>query len=169
MKHHRSHHPFLFFSSAEKKKIVQAIRAAEQHTSGEIRVHLDRGGREDFAARAQTIFEKLGMTRCRERNGVLIFFALAERRFVILGDQGIHAKVPQGFWDEIAAKMQQDFEQDRFADGILGAIQAAGAKLQAYFPALDRNPMVSARSWRLDVSDFADRNPNELPDEISFS
>ena len=150
MKHQRSHHPFLFFSSKERKKIVQAIRAAEQHTSGEIRVHLDRGGRHDLMERAREIFEKTGMPRCRQRNGVLIFFSLAQRRFVILGDQGIHAKVPQGFWDGLATSMQQAFQQDRFADGIIYAIQAAGETLKTYFHATARNP-------------------NELPDEISFS
>ena len=150
MRQHRSHHPFLFFSGAEKKKIVEAIRAAEAQTTGEIRVHVDRGGRKELMARAREIFEKTGMARCRERNGVLIFFSLAERGFAILGDQGIHAKVPESFWNDMILRMQEDFKQNRFADGIIHAIQTAGEKLKTCFPA-------------------AGRNPNELPDEISFS
>ncbi len=150
MGHHRSHHPFLFFSSSEKKKILHAIREAECETTGEIRVHVDRGGRKEFMARAHEIFKKTGMDRCRERNGILIFFSLTQRKFVILGDQGIHAKVPEGFWSAIALRIQQDFQRDHFADGIIHAIHEVGAKLKTYYPA-------------------AGQNSNELPDEISFS
>ncbi|PIQ81768.1 MAG: hypothetical protein COV76_07100 [Candidatus Omnitrophica bacterium CG11_big_fil_rev_8_21_14_0_20_64_10] len=150
MKVERSKNPALFFSNAERARIVQAIREAEKRTSGEIRVHLERKAREPFYDHAKEIFEKVGMTRTRERNGVLIFIGLASRRFALLGDRGISEKVPADFWGAIVSAMEADFKEDRFADGIVRAVVSAGEKLGACFPCR-----------RDDI--------NELPDEISFS
>jgi len=146
----RSKNPALFFSKAEKQAIIQAIRAAEKKTSGEIRVHLERKARENFYEHGKEIFKKIGMTKTKERNGVLIFIGLASRRFAIFGDQGIHEKVPENFWEDIAAQMQSDFKEDHFAKGITRAITAAGEQLQTYFP-YERDDI------------------NELSDDISFS
>ncbi|MBN1586061.1 MAG: TPM domain-containing protein [Candidatus Omnitrophica bacterium] len=142
--------PALFFSQTEKQAIRRAVRGAEMKTSGEIRVHLERKAREPFLENAEEVFEKTGMTRTAERNGVLIFIGLASRRYAILGDKGIHEKVPEGFWDKIAQQMGEEFRQDRFADGVVAAVEQIGERLQEYFP-----------YQRDDV--------NELPDEISYS
>lgn len=150
MKVERSKNPALFFSKAERERIVQAIREAEKKTSGEIRVHLERRAREPFDEHAREVFEKIGMTRTLERSGVLIFIGLASRRFALLGDRGIHEKVPEDFWKAIVSAMEAEFREDRFADGIVRAVTVAGEKLGAYFP-YDRTDV------------------NELPDEISFS
>lgn len=147
----RSKNPALFFSEAEKKRIIKAIVEAELQTSGEIRVHLERKARPHFFEHAKEIFAKLGMTKTEARNGVLIFIGIASRRFAILGDEGIHQKVPENFWDEIARKMQEDFKQDLFADGICHAVETTGEQLRKYFPY------------------EGERDLNELPDEISFS
>jgi len=150
MKLVRDKNPSLFFSKKEKTAIIQAVQSAELKTSGEIRVHLERRAREPFFEHAREIFEKIGMTNTKDRNGVLIFMGLASRRFAILGDKGSHERVPEGFWDDIALQMTQEFEKDLFADGIIKAIQLIGEKLQQYFP-------------------FERDDVNELPDEISFS
>jgi uncharacterized membrane protein len=87
------------------------------------------------------------MTKTALRNGVLIFIASEHHRFVILGDRGIHEKVPPGFWDEIAAKLTIRFKNGEFTDGIVEAINAAGEHLKQYFPR-------------------ATGDVNELPDQI---
>ncbi len=150
MKVQRSTDPFLFFSGQEKNAIVAAIREAEKKTSGEIRVHLERKADSDILAHAAREFERLGMTRTEARNGVLIFMGVKSRRFAVLGDRGIHEKVPAGFWDEIAAGMAAAFREDRFADGLAAAIRQIGGKLGQYFP-------------------YERTDLNELPDEISYS
>lgn len=146
----RDKNPILFFSSAEKKRILEAIQNAERVTSGEIRVHLERKAREPFYEHAQEVFEKLGMTKTAERNGVLIFINLAAGQFAVLGDRGINEKVPDNFWQSIAAEMQAHFKEDRFADGICAAVLAAGEKLREYFP-------------------FERTDINELSNNISYS
>ena len=124
-----------FLEKLDQDRIVKAIQDAEGQTSGEIRIHVQpkaTGG--DLYTVATKTFERLGMTKTALRNGVLLFIATEEQRFVILGDKGIDDKVPAGFWDEIAAKLTIRFKNGEFTDGIVEAIQAAGVHLGEYFP-----------------------------------
>ena len=124
-----------FLERLDQPRIIAAIQSAERETSGEIRIHVQPkavGG--DIRTVAEKTFERLGMTKTALRNGVLLFIATEEYRFVILGDKGINEKVPAGFWDEIAAKLTIRFKNAEFTDGIVEAITAAGGQLGHYFP-----------------------------------
>ena len=129
---------------------MEEIRKAEERTSGEIRVHLDRHSGEDVLAKARKIFVQLGMNRTHHRNGVLIYLATDHRKFAIVGDEGIHRAVPENYWEDVKEEMQKQFRQGEFLAGLCLGIQRIGEKLQAYFPA---------------EKDDGD----ELPDEISES
>lgn len=127
-----------FLAKLDQKRITDAIAAAERRTSGEIRVHVQPivvGG--EIRDVAERTFERLGMTKTALRNGVLLFIACEEQRFVILGDHGIDEKVPAGFWDDIAAKLTIRFRAGEFTDGIVEAIHSAGEELLHYFPRSD--------------------------------
>lgn len=124
-----------FLERLNHQRIVAAIHEAEGETSGEIRIHVQpkaTGG--DIRTVAERTFERLGMTKTALRNGVLLFIATEEQRFVILGDKGIDEKVPAGFWDEIAAKLTIRFRNGELTDGIVEAVIAAGEHLKQYFP-----------------------------------
>lgn len=124
-----------FLAALDQKRITTAIATAEQQTAGEIRVHVQprvTGG--DIRAVAERTFERLGMTKTVLRNGVMLFIASEENRFVILGDKGIDEQVPAGFWDEIAAKLTIRFKGGEFTEGIVDAVHAAGEQLKTYFP-----------------------------------
>jgi uncharacterized membrane protein len=123
-----------FIASLDQPRIVEAINTAEQLTSGEIRVHVQPRAGGEIRNVAERTFERLGMTRTALRNGVLLFIACEEQRFVILGDDGINSKVPSGFWDEIAARLTIRFQHREFTDGIVEAIHSAGEELRHYFP-----------------------------------
>ena len=123
-----------FLATLDQQRIVAAIGTAEKMTSGEIRVHIQPKARGEIREVAERTFERLGMTKTALRNGVLLFIACEEQRFVILGDSGINDKVPAGFWDEIAAKLTIRFKQGEFTDGIVEAIHSAGEELRHYFP-----------------------------------
>lgn len=126
--------PATFLAPVEEEQVLAAIQAFERRTSGEIRVHLEGGAVPDVRAAATRAFERLGMTRTRERNGVLLFVAVQEHAFAVLGDAGIDARVPPGFWDEITRDMAAAFREHRFAEGLLRGINAAGEQLAAHFP-----------------------------------
>jgi uncharacterized membrane protein len=123
-----------FINQLRHDDIVTAIRAAEQKTSGEIRVFISRKIVADPVAAAQAQFERLGMTKTRHRNGVLIFVAPTARKFAILGDEGVHQKCGDEFWRAVAAKMSGHFVKAEFTAGIVHGIHQAGELLAAHFP-----------------------------------
>ena len=130
----RSSFPARFLTETEKSAIVAAIGDAESKTSGEIRVHLDRKSKGDPQGAAKRVFEKIGMDRTAEKNGVLFYVAVADHTFAVIGDAGIDAKVEKDFWDRVSEQMLAAFKEDKFGDGLAAAIRMAGEKLAAAFP-----------------------------------
>lgn len=122
------------FTDEENRQIVESIRQAELETSGEIRVHLESRCFGDPVKKAIKIFEKIGMHRTQARNGVLIYLAIASKKFSIIGDKGIDEKVPSGFWNETVKKMQDCFMKGNFSEGLKAGIEDAGKKLKEFFP-----------------------------------
>ena len=139
-----------FFSKEQQAQILASVREAENETSGEIRVHIESKLKGDVLDRAAWLFKKLGMHKTAERNGVLFYLAVTDKKFAIIGDAGIHAKVPDGFWDDISTLLTKNFKEGKFTEGLSEGILLAGKHLKIHFP------------HRKD-------DVNELPDEISFN
>jgi uncharacterized membrane protein len=99
---------------------------------------------------AEKAFVRLGMTRTAERNGILFFVVPSRRAFVVLGDEGIHARVGQEFWDAVAAAISARFKAGDFTGGLVHGVTEAGTQLAAHFPYQ------------------GERDRNELPDEVEF-
>ncbi len=137
------------FTTEQEAAVIAAIQEAEAKTSGEVRVHIEKNCRSDVMKEAVRTFRKLGMHRTAARNGVLIFLAPERREFAIIGDEGINAVVPPGFWNEERDLMGSFFREGLMAEGICAAVAGVGEKLKAHFP-------------------IADDDENELPDEISY-
>jgi uncharacterized membrane protein len=126
-----------FFSSLPKidhPRVVAAITTAEQHTSGEIRVVIARHRAADPVAAATKQFERLGLTRTRHRNAVLIFVAPRSRTFAVIGDTAVHEKCGDAFWLELTAAMTGHFKREDFTGGLVHGVERAGALLAAHFP-----------------------------------
>lgn len=138
-----------FLTKEQEMAIVQAIAEAEKATSGEIRVHLEKSCNGNVLDCAAQVFKKLEMHKTALRNGVLFYLAVNDRKFAILGDAGINAKVPEGFWDQIKETMLEYFAKEDFSNGLIQGIKMAGNKLKMYFP-------------------IAAGDTNELSNEISF-
>ncbi len=123
-----------FLSKEEEQEIVEAIRIAEQNTSGEIRVHLEKTSNGDVLNRAIEVFHHLKMNNTKEQNGVLIYIAVEDKAFAIYGDKGINDVVPDNFWDSTKDVMQSYFKRGNFKQGISEGVLKAGKQLKAYFP-----------------------------------
>jgi uncharacterized membrane protein len=136
-------HPKKFFSLEEQERIVEEVRKAEDRTSGEVRVHLDCCSRESPLEKAKMVFHRLGMTRTKARNGVLIYLATEDRKFAILGDEGIHRVVPENYWEDVKEEMQKKFREGEICEGVCLGVREIGEKLKAYFPVEkdDRNEL----------------------------
>jgi uncharacterized membrane protein len=138
------------FSPEEKAQIVAAIQSAETRTSGEIQVHIENHCKGQVLDRAAEIFEMLKMYQTKDRNGVLIYLAVLDHKFAILGDAGINAVVPADFWESTKELMASHFRQGKFTQGLIEGIQLAGNQLGTHFP-FNRSS-----------------DKNELSDEVSF-
>ncbi|MBM3164579.1 MAG: TPM domain-containing protein [Bacteroidetes bacterium] len=121
-------------SKEQKNTIVKTIQQAESFTSGEIRVYLNRTGSDSPMEKATKTFERLGMTRTQERNGVLIYLCFSRHQIAILGDQGINEKVPAGFWDDIYLLLAEHFKKGDFTEGICKAVLKIGENLSIFYP-----------------------------------
>lgn len=124
-----------FLNRLEHDRIVAAIAAAEEKTSGEIRVHIHHRKVADPLAAGAKIFEKLGMTKTAHRHGVLLFVAPKSKNFAVLGDKGIHEKCGKDFWEAVAAALRDRFRTGKFTDGIVAAVETVGDRLRSHFPA----------------------------------
>lgn len=99
-----------------------------------VRLVPDRIKAERVARRAREQFLLRGLHRTRDRAGVLLFVAVAERRVELIADEGIHARVPPGTWDSIVAGFTAAVRERRIAEGFTAAIGAVAAVLDAHFP-----------------------------------
>ncbi|MBL7980450.1 MAG: TPM domain-containing protein [Flavobacteriales bacterium] len=138
-----------FLSNAERERIAQAIGEAERLTSGEIRVHLEDHIEDDVLDHAAFVFEELGMHRTDQRNGVLIYVCVADRKVAVIGDKGINERVPEGFWTDVVAVLKLHFAAGRRADGLAEAVHMVASKLKQHFPLLanDRNELSNEVSF----------------------
>ena len=134
----------------DSKRIREAIQRAEARTSGEIRVSVSPLFWGNVRKAAEKAFERMGMTATKQRNGVLFFVVPARRTFVVLGDSGIHEKVGQNYWSDVARIVSEKFRNGDFTDGLIAGVEAAGEQLATYFPF------------------ESSRDLNELPDDVDY-
>jgi uncharacterized membrane protein len=140
-----------FFTAEEQQQLIEAIQKAEQQTSGEVRIFVESKCRYvDALDRAQEIFFSLKMNETELRNGTLIYVAIKDKQAAVFGDEGIHQKVGQKYWEDEVKKMLSHFRNQKLADGICQGIFDLGEALKFYFP----------------YNSGTDKN--ELPDEIVF-
>ena len=137
-----------FLTKDEEQEIIEAIRIAEKNTSGEIRVHIEATTDKDHFERALEVFHLLKMFNTKDENGVLIYVAVEDHKFVIYGDKGINNMVDKDFWYSTKNIMQNHFKNADFKQGLVDGILKAGEELKAHFP------------WSID-------DENELSNEIS--
>jgi len=115
-------------------RVKDAISKAEQRTSGEVMVSVAPLFWGSVEKAAQKAFVRLGVIQTKEHNGVLIFVVPSRKKFIVLGDSGIHAKVGQEFWEAVAAQLSGHFRKGEFTEGLVGAVEVIGEKLAAHFP-----------------------------------
>lgn len=138
-----------FLSEDDLESIAAAVRRAEARTSAEVRVHLDHACAGDALPRAIKVFERLGMHRTAERNGVLIYISVTDHKLAVIGDAGIHERVGEAYWRELVGAVRERMRQQRSREGLLHAVVEVGETLSRHFP---RRP----------------GDTNELSDEVSL-
>jgi len=138
-----------FLTPAGREKVQAAIGRAEKRSSGEIRVHLDDIIADNPLDHAAYVFTELSMDRTQDRNGVLFYVSVVDRKLAVIGDSGINARVGEDYWTDVLEVVQTHFAAGDHAQGLIAGIDMTGEKLAEHFP-----------------HQFADTN--ELSDEISM-
>lgn len=140
-----------FFSAEEQQLIIDSIRNAERMTSGEVRVFVEsKCSYMDAIDRAAELFFHLEMQKTDDRNAVLVYVAMKDRQLAVFGDEGIHHRVGNEYWNKEVQKMISNFNRENYAAGISEVVQDIGEALTKNFP----------------FNNDADKN--ELPDDIVF-
>ena len=138
-----------FFSHAEEKHIMRAIKDAELASSGEIRVFVESYCGDSVEKRTVEVFKKLKMRHTKERNAVLIYIAMESRQFAIFGDEGIHKTMGFQFWTAEVALLKSFFEQNHIVEGVCKVAINIGETLKKHFP-------------------YPEDDKNELPNDIVY-
>lgn len=123
-----------FLTQSEEQEIVQAIVVTEKNTSGEIRVHIEEHSKKAPLDRAQEVFFELKMDGTKDRNGVLFYVGVADKKFAIIGDKGINDVVKADFWNSTKEVVIANFKENQFKKGLIDGILKAGEQLKIYFP-----------------------------------
>jgi len=132
MKH--STNPETFLDPCEKKTVEAAIKKAEKMTSAEIKLIIVRHCWGKIEEKASRIFYKNGLNQTKNKNSVLIMLVLANREFIIYGDEGIHQHAGQDFWDDTRNTMLEFFKNNQFTEGLVRGIESIASKLKLFFP-----------------------------------
>ncbi|QIY91101.1 TPM domain-containing protein [Chryseobacterium gallinarum] len=139
-----------FLTNQQIASLVEAIQSAENHSTGEIRVHIDSNTQDHYAKTAFEIFKELRMDKTTDRNAVLFHVNFEQKYLTIIGDVGIHEKVHQTFWDHLHDYITSEFAKGNYYQALKSAILETGLELKKHFP-------------------VEGENPNQLPNEITFS
>lgn len=143
--------PIRFFTAEQQERIVSAIQSAEKNTSGEIRVFIENKCRfVDPIDRAYEVFGGLQMEKTQLRNAILVYIAVEHKQLAIFGDEGIHQKLGQDFWNEEVASLLASFNKENYTQGLVGIVEDLGNALSEKFPY------------------DAQTDKNELPDDLVF-
>lgn len=139
-------------SKAEQNVIVAAVKKAEAATTGEIRVYVESHcAYMDAMERAHELFAGMNMHHTENRNAVLVYLAMEDKQFALLGDENIYNLAGGAdFWKGAAGKLQSSLRTGNFAKGLEECVQELGKVLAQHFPFTGTV------------------NENELPDEILF-
>ncbi|MEN9382071.1 MAG: hypothetical protein RI940_952 [Bacteroidota bacterium] len=122
-------------TASDKQQLVEAIQLAEKNTSGEIRVFVEsKLGKVDALTRAKEIFFKNKMNETKERNGVLVYVAVNDKKIAIYADQGIYEKMGIEFWYTQVQEMTTHFKAMNYITGISTVVHEIGIALQNHFP-----------------------------------
>jgi len=81
-------------------------------------------------------FFSKGLYRTREETGVLIYLSVFEGKVWVLGDRGLDAAVPPGFWQEVVDQVVAGIKEGRPAAAICAAVGRIRGVLAEKFPAV---------------------------------
>jgi uncharacterized membrane protein len=128
-----------------RAKLEAAVREAETHTTAELAVFVRDSTswkarlrlpvpHTEVRAAAQRLFIKSGLDQTKARNAVMVYVSLLERSLVVLGDEGIHARLGSQAWEALVAEALTAAKKSSPLEGVCLLITHLGQMLAQHFP-----------------------------------
>ncbi len=133
------HHAKEAFSAEILERIAHVIADVEAATNAEIRISV-RDLREaseadlSIAEVAKKEFVTLGMHHTEGRVGVLLLVLYHERKFYVLGDEGVHSRVNPETWDDVSLALKDHFKKADYEGGLRAALLRIQHHLKGVLP-----------------------------------
>lgn len=136
------------------QRLAARVAASEQRHSGQIRIcveaalpmsYLWRLGPKHtmdqlVRQRALMLFGKLRVWDTAHNNGVLVYVQLAEHGIEIVADRGLMYHMDAAQWQAMVARMTNAFQQKRYEDGLMQALEESSALLMTHFARTGASP-----------------------------
>lgn len=123
------------------QRLGARVSASEQHHTGQIRVVTEASLPWSYLRRqasprerAIMLFSKYRVWDTEHNNGVLIYLLMPERAIEIVADRGLARHVPTQEWQGVVRQMSAHFQQMRYEEGLIQAIDAVSLRLAQHFP-----------------------------------
>ncbi len=126
-----------YFTATETRRLVKAIRDAEQGNRGEVRVHVEGRCRDEALERAKAVFGHLKMNETRDGTGVLLYVAVRDRKVAVFAGEGIVERGRHGFWDDVVNAVAEGYRCGDPVAGLESALDKVGALLREAAPGDD--------------------------------
>ncbi|MEK0423506.1 MAG: hypothetical protein RLZ95_1416, partial [Bacteroidota bacterium] len=84
--------------------------------------------------RATELFFKNKMNETKDRNGVLLYVAVKDKKIAIYADQAIYERMGIEFWYSQVQEMTAHFKSMNYVTGITTVVKDIGNALRAHFP-----------------------------------
>ncbi len=118
---------------AEREQIQDAMARAERGTNARVAVRFVPDAAVDALERAKAEFERAGMHGHAPRNAALILVAPNARKFALIGDRELHARVGDEFWNQSVALMRDRFAAGDISGAVVVGLDRLGAALHEHF------------------------------------
>ncbi|MEO6940044.1 MAG: TPM domain-containing protein [Candidatus Kapaibacterium sp.] len=127
------------FPQDSLERISKVVEEVEKKTGTEIKISIrdlrdsSEAGLEIKDLALQEFF-KLGVDKTRNRGGVLLFILYDERKFYVVGDEGVHKhSAPEG-WVDVARTLGGHFKKAEFELGVIAAVRKIGEHVLEALP-----------------------------------
>jgi uncharacterized membrane protein len=127
------------FTHEALERVGHMIADVEQATHAEIRISI-RDVREaseaDLSLKelAEKEFAALGMHYTDGRTGILLMILYHEKKFYVIGDEGVHSRVHPETWNDIARTLAAHFKNAEYEQGLHEALRKIEHHLKGKLP-----------------------------------
>lgn len=126
-------------SGLDRDRVRKAIDAAERGTTGRVAVRVLPGLGHEPLKTAEEQLKHARLHHHPHRNSVIFAIAPNARQFAVYGDEAIHTKLGETYWNRLVGEMADRFKRGEPTDAVVYGIERVGEQLRAHFPKVENH------------------------------